>query len=40
MRAIYSACKKDFVGDSKSETTHLGDHLKRCFKVKNQVDVK
>ncbi|KAJ8431707.1 hypothetical protein Cgig2_005214 [Carnegiea gigantea] len=40
MRAICSRCKKDFVGDSKSRTTHLRDHLKRCFKVKNQVNVR
>ena len=40
MRAICSGCKKDFVGDSKSGTTHLRDHLRRCFKVKNQVDVR
>ena len=40
MRALCSGCTKDFVGDSKSGTTHLRDHLKICFKVKNQVDVR
>ena len=40
MRTICHGCKKDFVGDSKSGTTHLRDHLKRCFKLKTQVNVR
>ena len=35
-----SGCKKLFVGGGKNETTYLKDHLKRCLKVKNCVDVK
>ena len=40
MRAICDGCKKNFVGDSKSGMTHLRDHLKRCLKVKNQVNLR
>uniref|UniRef100_A0A803MEQ0 BED-type domain-containing protein n=1 Tax=Chenopodium quinoa TaxID=63459 RepID=A0A803MEQ0_CHEQI len=33
-------CKKLFVGGGKSGTTHLRDHIKRCMKIKNTMDVK
>ena len=34
------SCKKLFADGGKNETTHLKDRLKKCLKVKNNVDVK
>ena len=40
IKAKCSGCKKLFTIGGKNGTTHLKDHLKRCLKVKNYVDVK
>ena len=40
IKAKCCGCKKLFTGGGKNGTTHLKDHLKRCLKVKNYVDVK
>uniref|UniRef100_A0A803MQY4 BED-type domain-containing protein n=1 Tax=Chenopodium quinoa TaxID=63459 RepID=A0A803MQY4_CHEQI len=39
-KAKCKGCKKLFVGGGKSGTTHLRDHIKRCMKIKNTMDVK
>lgn len=38
-RALCKGCKNDYVGGSKSGTTHLWEHLKKCLKTTNKVDI-
>lgn len=40
VKAKCKGCKNIFVGGGKNGTTHLKDHARRCFKTKNNMDVR